>query len=133
MKYINTNCISRIIKKLAPNMVMANVSKFFHVVMRFMKDAMKQHEMVERKSGATHTDEWKAWKAEQARNQKRVRYNYTITSPEGIVFNTDNMKEFCREYKLHQPSMVDTCTGTNKYRGAGYPGYKGFTVTRTAK
>ena len=51
------------------------------------------------------------------------KFKYTITSPEGYVFETDNMRAFCRKFKLHQPAMVSVGNGKLNH-------YKGFKVTK---
>ena len=56
---------------------------------------------------------------------KNGKYIYTITTPEKLVLETDNMRAFCRKFKLHQPSMTQVANGNKS-------GYKGFSVSRVA-
>jgi len=55
-----------------------------------------------------------------------ARYDYSILSPTGIWFKTDNPAEFCRKYRLTQSGM---------HRAINKPDltYRGWKVQATPK
>lgn len=55
-------------------------------------------------------NQYKGWTLDG--KYKPVKYLYRVLSPDGIVYETDNMKKFCREHDLHSAAMFRVLKGT---------------------
>lgn len=65
--------------------------------------------------GKTQSEE-----AKEKQREKRCKRKYSITSPSGETFITNNIKKFCREHNLDSSNVYNIVNGK-------YKQYKGYT------
>ena len=103
--------------------VMETIKASYIAAKEYIYSILSKYSMKHRDIHWSHTDEKLKYLSDIKLGKSNGKFKYTITSPEGYVFETDNMRAFCRKLKLHQPSMVTVGNGFKD-------DYKGFKVTK---
>lgn len=126
MTKLSTNSIISTILSIDPTAVVINFSRLWGTAIQLIFKSMKKHAM---KKSPTHSHEWTEETYEKIKatktgvNYNARRGNWTIISPEGYEFKTDNLAQFCREHKLHRGHLSQLANGKRNY-------YKGFKVSK---
>lgn len=58
--------------------------------------------------------------------QRMLKYKYTLKSPDGDIFTTNNLNQFCKEHNLTTTHMSSVAKGTSRH-------HKGWTVVSVEK
>jgi len=77
-----------------------------------------------KKIGVANTGKVASEAARKKMSDKKVKFNYQITSPDGVVFNTTSLHRFCDEQNLNLWHMHGVATGRKSH-------HKEWTVVRS--